>query len=181
VTQDGVEESISSRPVAPGGSVWFQRAGPTRRGGADGARRTGQVGGTGRTCGSGVDDCGCGGCDGVAVGRDADPIHAALGGDDPAALLAPLFAAGPSLRSTHPALADEITELDQTTARSAPRTATAVPRERHHDGHTPGTLSREARIRRTVADFRDGPPDNYLEGRGISQPTESSVALSVPA
>ena len=50
------------------------------------------------------------------VQRDRlDALDAALGEDDAAALIAPLTAAEPSLRTGHPALADEITAIDQKT------------------------------------------------------------------
>ncbi|MEQ7010993.1 hypothetical protein ABN028_32905 [Actinopolymorpha sp. B17G11] len=45
------------------------------------------------------------------------PIRAALGSNDAADLIGPLSRAGPALRPTHPQLADQIADLDHTSAR----------------------------------------------------------------
>jgi hypothetical protein len=64
-------------------------------------------------------------------GRDA--IHAALGDDDAAALVAPLSGAGPSLRRGHQDLADQVETLEQKTAEI--RNADQDRRDHHADVH----------------------------------------------
>jgi hypothetical protein len=47
--------------------------------------------------------------------RDSvDRIRSALGGNDPAELIGPLAEAGPALRTSHPALADQIAAIGTT-------------------------------------------------------------------
>jgi hypothetical protein len=56
-------------------------------------------------------------------------VHHALGGNDAADLLAPLSAAEPTLRTTHPGLADQITALNQA--------AEQVRADAHNQRNTP--------------------------------------------
>lgn len=56
-------------------------------------------------------------------------VHNALGGNDAADLLAPLSAAEPTLRTTHPGLADQITALNQA--------AEQVRADAHNQRNTP--------------------------------------------
>jgi hypothetical protein len=51
---------------------------------------------------------------GQTARKKIESIRVALGADDPADLVGPLSAAGPSLRGSHPALADQINAIDQT-------------------------------------------------------------------
>jgi hypothetical protein len=51
---------------------------------------------------------------GQTARKKIESIRVALGADDAADLVGPLSAAGPSLRGSHPALADQINAIDQT-------------------------------------------------------------------
>ena len=68
---------------------------------------------------------------GQSARKKIESIHAALGADDAADLVGPLSAAGPSLRGSHPALADQINAIDQTAdeIRSADRDRRSSTRE----------------------------------------------------